>query len=83
MGIISVINKEKKNKSWWVCPVTMTGEEVTGKCRKLHTGELHNLHSLPNIIISSQGGFCLLHWLQLCFCFRFADLKEYPFNIEF
>jgi hypothetical protein len=25
-------------------------DEVTGKWRKLHNGELHNLHSFPNII---------------------------------
>jgi hypothetical protein len=25
-------------------------DEVTGDCRKLHNGELHNLYSPPNII---------------------------------
>jgi hypothetical protein len=26
------------------------GDEVTGECRKLHSGELHNLYSSPDII---------------------------------
>jgi hypothetical protein len=25
-------------------------DEVTGECKKLHSGELHNLYSTPNII---------------------------------
>jgi hypothetical protein len=32
-------------------------DEVTGKCRRLHSEELHNLYSCPNIIsqIKSRG----------------------------
>jgi hypothetical protein len=33
-------------------------DEVTRQWTKLHSGELHNLHSSPNIMLSSNNGEC-------------------------
>jgi hypothetical protein len=32
------------------------GEEVTGRRRKLHKEEMHNLYSLPNIVLLNSSG---------------------------
>jgi hypothetical protein len=39
-------------------------DEITGECRKLHNGELHNLYSSPDIIIIRQNKSRRMRWAR-------------------